>query len=142
MTGRYNQGSQAQVVQLQLGRIFAWRHLLDVRDAAAAAAAADHGYTYLTSLSKACVENLRSRPPHVPWSSTAADSHAKDVSALREHLITSAKGWWRVFVVQSLAVPVTYSADATHSWVTQATSAKNGSHTLVIDGEPFKLCKR
>ncbi len=139
MSGRYNQGSQAQVVQLQLGRIFAWRHMLDVSAAAAAAAAA--GYKHLTSLSKACVENLRSRPLHVPWSSTAADSHAKDVSALREHLITSAKGWWRVFF-QSFAAAVTSASDATHAWVTQATSAKVGSHTLVIDGEPFKLCKR
>lgn len=39
MSGRYNQGSQAQVVQLQLGRIFAWRHMLDVSAPAAAAAA-------------------------------------------------------------------------------------------------------
>ncbi len=35
-----------------------------------------------------------------------------------------------------------FCADATQSWLTQSTNAKAGSHTLVIDGEPFKLCKR
>jgi hypothetical protein len=39
-----------------------------------------------------CNENLRTRQPAITWSSAAADSHAKDVSALRENLISCAKG--------------------------------------------------
>ena len=101
MCCRYNHTSQPQVVQLQLGRIFAWRHILEVH------ARADYvsiiicdGDNHDITL-KACADNLRARHTAAPWSSSAADIHAKDVSALREHLISSAKGQWR-------AVPVVY----------------------------------
>ena len=46
-------------------------------------------------------ENLRARPPPASWASAAADAHAKDVSALREHLIACSKGQWRVLLAVS-----------------------------------------
>jgi hypothetical protein len=89
-----------------------------------------------------CAESLRARQPAITWSAAAAHSHAKDVTALRENLISCAKG--RTFSLSDsfVLLPVTRWSDATLAWLTQSTNAKAGSHTLVIDGEPFKLCKR
>jgi hypothetical protein len=53
---------------------------------------------------KVCAENIRARPPLASVSSAAADAHAKDLSALREHLIAAAKGLRCVWLANVMGV--------------------------------------
>jgi hypothetical protein len=53
----------------------------------------------IVTLPKVCTESLRLRPPAVLRSAAAAETQARDMSALRENLIISAKGQSLVFAV-------------------------------------------